>query len=128
MDHFPTIDNPVYPKIKVPVLGPRNKRYVYDHKGFYGYPERAGFHLSALRIRKIPEGKSSEDAASFLQAWLFFGLFEEFFGFSWTIQPDTSTNTLQDMLTRTDAKGQDFICTKNFIEILPKWIDYQLEL
>ena len=72
MDHFSTIHNPVYPPIKVPVLGSRIKRYTYDHQGFYGYPERAGFALSLLRIRTIPEGKTSEDVASFLQAWLFF--------------------------------------------------------
>lgn len=128
MDHFPPIHNPVYPPIKVPVLGSRNKRYTYDHQGFYTYPERAGFDLSLLRRREIPEGKSSEDLASFLQAWLFFGLFEEFFHFSWVVQADTSTITLQDILTRTDENGRDFICTKNFSEILPKWIDYQLKL
>ncbi|EEA19437.1 HET domain protein [Talaromyces marneffei ATCC 18224] len=77
MDHFPIIHNPIYPPIRVPVLGSRNKRYVYDHKGFYGYPERAGFDLSVLKTREIPEGKYSDDVASFLQAWLFFGLFEE---------------------------------------------------
>lgn len=128
MDHFPTIHNPVYPPIKVPVLGSRNKRYTYDHQGFYGYPKRAGFNLSLLRRSEIPEGKSYEGVASFLQAWLFFGLFEEFFQFSWVVQHDTSTVTLQDILTTTDENGRDFICTKNLTEILPKWIDYQLKL
>lgn len=128
MDHFPTIHNPVYPPIKVPVLGSRTKRYTYDHQGFYGYPKRAGFNLSLLRRSEIPEGKSYEDVASFLQAWLFFGLFEEFFQFSWVVQHDTSTLTLQDILTTTDENGRDFICTKNLTEILPKRIDYQLKL
>jgi hypothetical protein len=128
MDHFPTIANPVYPQVKVPVLGPRNKRYVYDHQGFYGYPERAGFDLSALRMRKIPEDKSPDDVASFLQAWLFFGLFEEFFQFSWVIQPENSTTTLQDVLIKADENGEDFICTKLLTQVLPMWVDYQLKL
>ncbi|KAF3397404.1 hypothetical protein DPV78_008169 [Talaromyces pinophilus] len=61
------------PSNQVPVLGSRNKRYTYDHQGFYTYPKRAGFDLSLLRRREIPHSKSSEDVASFLQAWLFFG-------------------------------------------------------
>lgn len=124
MDHFPIIHNPIYPPIRVPVLGSRNKRYVYDHKGFYGYPERAGFDLSVLKTREIPEGKYSDDVASFLQAWLFFGLFEEFFHFSWVVEPDTSTTTLQNILTRTDEKGHDVICTNILTQILPMWVDY----
>lgn len=128
MDHFPAIKNPAYPNIRVPLLGSQDKRYIYDHKGFYGYPERAGFDVSVLRRRRIPEGKSSEDTASFLQAWLFFGLFEEFFQFSWMIECNNSTKPLQDILTKTDENGQNIICTKALTHILPMWVDQQVAL
>lgn len=58
----------------------------YDKGDFIAYPQRVGWTREELFIRDTwtgldgPEGRSSEQAASFLQEWLFFGLLHAFFG------------------------------------------------
>lgn len=69
MDHLPPVEKPWEP-IDVPHLGG-----VYLGSSFLEYPRDQGWDLEQLQHGDIEEDKRN-DAAVFVQEWLFFGLLE----------------------------------------------------
>ncbi|KAI9770941.1 MAG: hypothetical protein M1840_002645 [Geoglossum simile] len=74
MDHLPSPRNPYQP-IRVPYFG----GCVYDSQGFHNFAERKGWDVKKL-VEWDRGGRSPAEAASFLQAWLYFGLLGETIG------------------------------------------------
>jgi hypothetical protein len=70
MDHLPNFGASA--PIEVPYVG----NEAYDGHGFQGYPDRKGWDTANL-LRLTFDGRTHEEAASFLQTWLFFGLLFE---------------------------------------------------
>jgi hypothetical protein len=87
--------------LKIPCLDLYGYEYVpewlKDHAGVY----RTGQGRAAIGIEQILS-RSGEEAASFLQAWLFFGLMSEYFGLQVSLShcleadPDFATVVLID--------------------------------
>ena len=69
MDHIPQPKNTDSRPFKVPLLA----HIEYDGKGFESFPARNGFNFE-----EVDNHHSAEKIASFIQAWLYFGLLTEF--------------------------------------------------
>lgn len=81
MDGLFQLPDNASPLITVPYVA----KFGYDELGssrsFHDFPRRKGFPLQVSALDgSYFEGRSDEDAASLLQAWLFFGLLQEFSG------------------------------------------------
>ncbi|KAF3390837.1 hypothetical protein DPV78_010905 [Talaromyces pinophilus] len=114
MDHIPNLQRPVHEHIRVPYLF--GEEYVYEHggKAFYSFPERHGWDLSDIIQRNFRQNGVEDPlrAASFLQAWLFFGLMSEVL----------KTNVLTgDFIQEID--DQKFITTKSLQKYIDNWQD-----
>ncbi|KAI9812575.1 MAG: hypothetical protein M1827_004564 [Pycnora praestabilis] len=82
MDHL-TDDTSLKSSVQVPLLQTPTYTPLYDSQGFYEYPDRQGW----VAFEFLEEGnftqsgtRSPEEAACFLQAWLFFGCLAEYLG------------------------------------------------
>ncbi|KAA6407111.1 MAG: hypothetical protein FRX48_09177 [Lasallia pustulata] len=73
MDHYAPVSNPYRP-VRVPYLGGQ-----YDGLNFAGYPSRRNWDIIRLQQGDF-QGASRNDAARFLQTWLYFGLLQEVLG------------------------------------------------
>ncbi|BCS20370.1 uncharacterized protein APUU_20802S [Aspergillus puulaauensis] len=73
MDHVETPPDSPYAPLQIPCLSTEP----YDDPDFLTYPERAGWDIDRLLAGDFSQ---HEDAASFLQNWLFFGVLWEAFG------------------------------------------------
>ena len=71
MDHFPPLLNP-YDPVLVPYLGGS-----YDNGDFIGFADRARINIEILQTSTTTSEVARQKAASFLQAWLFFGLIQQ---------------------------------------------------
>lgn len=79
MEHLPL------PEGVAPIFVPYITEEEYDRGDFVSYPARKGWDFSPWvigfhwgidplnMIRWLPDGKSMDDLAAFLQTWLFFG-------------------------------------------------------
>ena len=81
MDHLPGIEDSAYPWPKVPCLC---RVEDYDSQGVVGFFERAGWkidkQLGPVRMDEVTTPLNSQGAL--IQAWLFFGLLQDFFQIS----------------------------------------------
>lgn len=105
MDHFPPVSQPYNP-IKVPYLkGPG-----FDGQEWMDYPERAGWK-DVGSVKDFADGKygsrTLDDAAKFLQDWLFFGILHVFFG----------PITISDFLTVDEI----YLSTRKLPEYISTW-------
>ncbi|KAL4925991.1 uncharacterized protein BDV17DRAFT_163657 [Aspergillus undulatus] len=73
MDHVDSVTDSPYPTLQIPCLS----REPYDGHDFLTYPERSRWDINRLLAGDFSQ---HEDAASFLQNWLFFGVLWEVFG------------------------------------------------
>jgi hypothetical protein len=96
MEHLPPVTNPYNP-IFVPYIGDCE----YDGLDFAGYPARRGFDIEGL-LKGDFKATSSDQVASFLQTWLFFGLMCEILG----VKLGTA------YFVRTDEYGNKWITTE----------------
>jgi hypothetical protein len=74
MGHLPSINDPISPYPRVPLLCREN----YDGHSFTSYPSRCGFDPLRTNVEFL-YGRSHADMGSFLQAWLYFGTLREVF-------------------------------------------------
>lgn len=77
MDHMPSVEDPIFPPIKILCLS----QDTYDNEigHFEEYPGLKGFDLQALKRGEF-SCQPMASTASFLQDWLFFGLLYEVLG------------------------------------------------
>jgi hypothetical protein len=73
MDHLPRVSNPHEP-IDIPYLGGP----LYDGRDFEAYPASQQWDIERLQDGDL-QGRSSAEAAQFLQSWLYFGMLYEAF-------------------------------------------------
>jgi hypothetical protein len=102
MEHLPPVSKPFEP-ILVPYVGDRE----YDGLDFAAYPARRGFDLNRL-LEGDFDCHSSDEIASFLQTWLFFGLIHAVLG--------VTVNSSD--FVRTDAHGMRWMTTEKLPEVL----------
>jgi hypothetical protein len=104
----------VHEHIRVPYLFGEEYVYEYDGKAFYSFPERQGWHPSDIIQRNFRPNRVEDPlrAASYLQAWLFFGFVSEVL----------KTNVLMsDFIQEID--GEKFITTKSLQKYIDNWQD-----
>ncbi|MCJ1306683.1 hypothetical protein MMC25_000326 [Agyrium rufum] len=77
---------------------------MYDGEDFYSYPQRKGWDIASLSNGDL-KGKSPDDAASFLQAWMYFGLL------SYVLRPTVKSFDPKDFIQQT-ASGCRVVTTK----------------
>ena len=99
MDHLPAVRR-VHEQ--VPYLIHENE--LYDKEGFFGFPARQGWDRTSLIETGHIQGRDHRSAASFLQAWLFFGLISEVLGRN----VDSSASS---QYVRRDVRGREYINT-----------------
>ena len=73
MDHLPRFFYQTEPYPEIPYLC----REPYDGGDFQTYPQRQGWSITELASSDFRQGRSTEQTASFLQNWLYFGLLNE---------------------------------------------------
>ncbi|KAL1615723.1 hypothetical protein SLS54_008853 [Diplodia seriata] len=98
--------------LSIPYMGSK-----FDGGDFFTFPDRKGWNVSSWEYAD-PEtngfdlnDKSVREMASFLQAWLFFGILTAFFG----------DECSPDDFIRTDDAGNKFITTKMLDNYLATW-------
>ena len=110
MDHIPSFGASA--PIEVPYLGGE----IYDGLEFQGYPERKGWDTANI-IECTFDGRSYEEAASFLQTWLYFGLVS-------SVIP--MTVNMSDFIHTTKA-GRSIITTKCLPRYIHSWHEHAKE-
>jgi len=119
MDHVPLPADPWGLRLPVPYLG---GPFLYDSRGFLGYPGRVGVatrHASPNhnRLFLISHGEILP-AASFIQAWLWFGLLGEAFGAG--VRPNGQLVSLKPSVFLGRFGGRDVLCTEHLVPMLEK--------
>lgn len=114
MDHIPNLQRPVHEHIRVPYLSGYENGYKYDGKGFFFFPERQGWDPCDIMQRdfRLNGDEIPLRAASFLQAWLFFGFMSEVL----------KTKVLTSDFIQ-EIGGQKFITTKSLQRYIDNWQD-----
>jgi hypothetical protein len=74
MDFLPRVQDPVHPHISVPEFIQKGDEY--EPGEFFDCPKRRGWDLEALKKGDF-KGRTWKDAASFVQAWAYFGMIVE---------------------------------------------------
>ncbi|KAL3446059.1 hypothetical protein BJX65DRAFT_279975 [Aspergillus insuetus] len=105
MDHLLVVRNPRLP-IEVPFFG----LDTYDNRGFFSYPDRRGWDPHLL-LRGDYGGRSALEAASFAQAWLYFGTLSGVTGI-----PIRGTNFI-----RVATNGQLLVTSQHLPFYLQRW-------
>ncbi|KAH6984284.1 hypothetical protein BKA56DRAFT_614033 [Ilyonectria sp. MPI-CAGE-AT-0026] len=73
MDFIPVISDPFHPRLKVPWFGPKDKLYKPGGlETWLFYPHYEGFNIQHI-VEGNFDGKSWDEAASFLQRWAYWG-------------------------------------------------------
>lgn len=111
MDHLPVPSDPIRPALEVPYIC--NAAYTYDNLDFSSYPQRAGVDIEEWR-RGDCKGKSLDEIAPFLQAWLFFGMLVEIFGIA-DIKVD-----IADFIAQ--RNGKTFVSTARLHKYMWYWV------
>jgi len=111
MDHLP--DHGASEPIEVPFPGK-----MYDGQDFDGYPSREGWDSEKLQDGNL-DGRTAEDAAAFLQAWLYFGLLSHIF------RPLGSNFNPNDF-TKNRSSGEPLITTVSLSRYLKAWNWWEL--
>lgn len=111
MDHLIAAIDPVHGVVEVPYL--YDERWKFDDLDFVSFPARK--NLDIVKIRRGEFGDLSEqEALSFIQSWLFFGLIRSAFAVG-GIAPDAN-----DFLIETG--GRQIISTKLLPDYLTAWM------
>ncbi|KAK7708290.1 hypothetical protein SLS57_009024 [Botryosphaeria dothidea] len=123
MDHLPIPKNPARPTPRI--------RYVcqqeYDRGDFLTYPERMGWTHEELMDRRtwLNLGDPScttdctpDEAASFLQQWLFFGLLHVFFG---------DFIEFSDFIEIDGISGVQYVHTRNLLPLTKAFLETEEE-
>jgi hypothetical protein len=74
MDFLPRVQDPVHPHISVPDFVQKGDEY--EPGEFFDSPKRRGWDLEALKKGDF-KGRTWKEAASFVQAWAYFGMIVE---------------------------------------------------
>jgi hypothetical protein len=90
---------------------------MYDGLHFFSYLHRKGWKLEKLANGNLGD-KTSQDAASFLQAWLYFGLLFHVLG------PVDVSFTPYDFIEDTQ-NGQSVISTRKLPEYIIRWNEWE---
>jgi hypothetical protein len=101
MEHLPPVDNP-YEPVFVPFIADQ-----YDGLDFIGYPVRRGLDLDRLTKGDF-QNLSSDQVASFLQTWLYFGLLHGILGI----------NFPAENFIRVDESGKKWLTTEKLPKVL----------
>lgn len=113
MDHLPTSAGK--PPIEIPYLC----RDMYDGGEFATFPQRRGWHLETLLFKELSLSKVPKDeATSFLQSWMYFGLLYHVF------QPIPVNFDPFDFV-RQDHNGRQLITTRKLPEYVLKWAGWE---
>ena len=109
MDHLPRPQNPTTPTTP-PIEIPLMEVIPYDFQGFTSFPTRHGFTTES---NKLQLSRPSNEIASMLQSWLYFGLLAEFIGYPLCIQ--------HFVRSRRAGDTSDFISSAILEELLRDW-------
>ena len=104
MDHFPPVSKPYNP-VEIPLLGGE-----YDGQEFTGYPTRQNWDLEKLQAGDL-QGRTTAEAGSFLQTWLYFGMMQEVLGIE----------ILTTDFVRVSDSQERFVTTHKLQEYLQTW-------
>lgn len=109
MDHLPAVSRRFE---AIPYLGMEG--YKYSHEGFYLFPDKHGQSMRALLRGDAPRIFSQRARESFFQAWLYFGLLDEFA----KIKPGICVEKFYD----NDEESGAILHTKTLLEYLQDWL------
>ena len=110
MDHLPEVVDPFEP-IYIPYLGGE----LYDGLDFAGYPARQNWQIDLL-VGEDRQGRTSLEAAQFLQTWLYFGMLYE----ALRINEDDCMDL--ETFVRIDSDSHyKFITTRRLPELMRNW-------
>ncbi|KAJ9643887.1 hypothetical protein H2199_003753 [Coniosporium tulheliwenetii] len=118
MEHIHIASAPYYDLLEVPYLYKPEHQCMYDGQGFLDFPKRKEYDKKNGFLRgDFTQGgaKTLEEAASFLQQWLFFGLLADLMsiqGVEVQISDFTYTN---------EQTNQVMVSTRNLPEHLNAW-------
>ncbi|EXJ76122.1 uncharacterized protein A1O5_00630 [Cladophialophora psammophila CBS 110553] len=112
MDHLPTASSE-FTHIEIPFLFDKDCPFIYDNQTWAEYPVRVGWDLSSFSDGDFTNrGRNTPDqAASFLQAWLYFGMVHCVTG----IPVETSN------FTRSTDLGNQVVSLRNLRHHISKW-------
>lgn len=110
MDHLPVVADPL-PALDVPFVAMEQ----IDGGDFLEYPERKGVNKQTLRTNRWTK---MDNAASFLQTWLFFGLLRAFL----------DVEIRKEDFIRVDKAGRQSVTTKTLPQLLEDWYHRCLKL
>ncbi|RDW91443.1 hypothetical protein BP5796_02608 [Coleophoma crateriformis] len=102
MEHLPPVLEPYQP-LYVPYIADHD----YDADQFSTYPHRQGWDIESLQAGNF-QGRSPAEVASFLQAWLYFGMMSEV----------TKLEIDSDAFVRVDDVGKKWLTTEKLPELL----------
>lgn len=111
MDHLPKVKLFEGAILKVPYLADRD----YDGGSFGDYPQRRGWDLKRLLSRDFSE-HSSDETASFLQTWLFFGILHE-------IREYSGVTSNEPFVTESE-EGKKWIYTADLDAYIKRWVEH----
>jgi hypothetical protein len=95
------VEKPLFPSLKVPYLV--RAEHEYNNLKFSSFPQRKRFDPEILIVGDLKD-KSWDEAASFLQAWCYFGLLNEI------LKPKDFSVETRDFVRRSED-GRLFITT-----------------
>jgi hypothetical protein len=111
MDHL--INFGAFERIRVPYLCAE----MYDGGDFNTYPQRHGWTLDSLWNGDLGD-KSVQDAAAFLQAWMYFGLLFQVF------EPTGLTFDPYDFI-ESDESGEREVTTRKLAKYITEWAAWE---
>ena len=107
MQHLPSYG------ASAPIVVPYICTEMYDGGSFDGYPLRKGWDLEKLLVMK-PQGKTLEEAESFLQSWMYFGILFQLFGY-------TDARFEPFHFVRVQKDGSSIVTTERLAEYVSQW-------